>query len=99
MIDWPALQARTNAMAVQVFGGAVTLDGLSVTADFLEPSAEAHLEGVQAMTTDPQLIIVSADVPANPVGKLVVAGERNWVVAEAHPDGHGLTRLMLERVL
>lgn len=99
MIDWPALQARTNAMAVQVFGGAVTLDGQSVTADFLEPSAEAHLEGVQAMTTDPQLIIVSADVPANPVGKLVQAGGRTWKVAEAHPDGHGLTRLMLERVL
>lgn len=99
MIDWQALQARTNAMAIQVFGGAVTLDGQPVTADFLEPSDEAHLEGVQAMTTNPQLLIVTADVPANPVGKLVVAGDRNWVVAESHPDGHGLTKLMLERVL
>lgn len=99
MIDWQALQARTNAMAIQVFGGAVTLGGQPVTADFLEPSDEAHLEGVQAMTTNPQLLIVSADVPASPVGKLVQASGRNWTVAEAHPDGYGLTRLVLERVL
>ena len=99
MIDWQALQARTNATAIQVFGGAVTLDGQPVTADFLEPSDEAHLEGVQAMTTNPQLMIVTANVPPNPVGKLVVAASRNWRVAESHPDGLGLTRLLLERVL
>lgn len=99
MINWAELQNRVNTANIQVFGGPVTLDGAAVTADFLEPSSEAHLDGVQAMTTNPQLLIVSADVPQAPVGKIVEAGGREWRVAEAHPDGHGLTKLMLEAVL
>jgi hypothetical protein len=99
MINWANLQNRVNTATIQVFGGAVTVDGQAVTADFLEPSSEAHLDGVQAMTTNPQLLIVSADVPQAPVGKIVGAGGRQWRVAEAHPDGHGLTKLMLEAVL
>jgi hypothetical protein len=99
MINWAALQDRVNTMAVQVFGDGVTVDGVSVTADFIEPSDEAFLEGVSGMTTAPQLIILTKDVPSAPVGKVVVHGVKSYRIAQIAQDGFGLSRCMLERAL
>lgn len=99
MIDWQALQDRTNTMAVRVFGDGVTVNGLPVTADFIEPTDEVFLEGVSGMSTAPQLIILTKDVPSAPVGKVVTFGTRSFRIAELAKDGFGLTRCMLEAVL
>lgn len=98
-MDWTALQARTNAAAVAVFGEAITLNGVLVRGDFCEPSDQVYLEGVSAIASTPQLIVVSGDVPASPVGKAVVARGRNFTVGDARPDGRGMTSLLLESVL
>jgi hypothetical protein len=97
MTNWSNLQDRVNRAVIGVFGSeGVTLNGVAVQADFVEPSDIAHLDGVQAMMMAPQLQMVSSDVPDAPVGMPATADGRHWRVAESHPDGYGLTRLMLE---
>ena len=104
-MDWTALQARTNAACLSAFGDAtIVLDGVVVTGDFCEPSDQVYLDGVSAMATRPQVVVMDGDVPAEPVGKPCIAGPLGqsptaWLVADARPDGHGMTVLYLERPL
>lgn len=53
--------------------------------------------------SQPVITLPSAHVPANPVGLSVavtVGGvQRGYLVADAHPDGTGITRLVLEAAL
>lgn len=99
MIDWPALQDRTNTAALAVFGAAITLDGQPLQGDFHAPGDQVFMDGVSAVATRPQVAVISDDVPAAPVGLACVANAQNWVVADARPDGCGLTVLYLEQAL
>ena len=98
-MDWTALQTRTNAAALAAFGGDVVLDGLPVRGDFHEPADQVFLDGVSAVATRPQVVVLDADVPDAPVGKRCTANGQQWLVADARPDGCGMTVLMLERAL
>ena len=99
-MDWSALQSRTNAACLAAYGDAtIVLDGVVVTGDFCEPSDQVYLDGVSAMATRPQVVVMDADVPAAPVGKACTIGAATWLVADARPDGHGMTVLYLERAL
>lgn len=96
-MDWPALQQRTNAAALAVFGDAtVVLNGVTVTGDFCAPGDQVFLDGVSAAATRPQVVVLDADVPAAPVGKTCVIGATSWLVADARPDGNGMIVLYLE---
>lgn len=99
MVDWAALQDRANTKAMQAFGVAVVFDGVSISADFLAPTDELFLDGVSAMSNTPQLLMLTKDVPAAPVGKTVVVNGETYRVAEIAHDGRGMTRCMLEVVL
>ena len=99
MIDWPALQQRTNTAALAAFGATVVLDGLTVQGDFHAPGDQVFLDGVSAEATRPQVAVLSSDVPAAPVGLSCMANAQSWVVADAGPDGCGLTVLYLEQPL
>lgn len=98
-MDWTALQTRTNAACLAAFGESVLLNGVTVQADYCEPSDEVYLQGVSAVANATQVVVASEWVPAHPVGKTVVARGRIFTVADARPDGRGLTTLMLEGVL
>jgi len=98
-MDWQALQNRTNTAALAAFGAAIVLDGDVVQGDFHAPADEVFLDGVSAMASKPQVVLCDADVPTAPVGKPCTAGGANWIVADARPDGHGMTTLFLERAL
>ena len=98
-MDWLALQTRTNAAALAAFGEAITLNGVVVQGDYCEPSDQVYLDGVSAISNVPQVLVQSSDVPANPVGKTVVARARTFTVGDARPDGRGITNLFLEAVL
>jgi hypothetical protein len=87
-----------NTIVVRTFGSTVTVDGVVVPGDFLEPYEEVYLQGQSAAGTAPQIILETANVPASPVGKAVIAKTRNFTVREARPDGHGLTILLLTEV-
>lgn len=98
-MDWAALQSRTNAAALAAFGANITLDGVTVRGDFVAPSDQIYLDGVSAVDTRPQVVVLTSVVPAAPVGKACTANATSYTVADARPDGYGLTRLMLEAVL
>lgn len=50
--------------------------------------------------SDPTLTLPTASVPANPVGKRVSALDgADWLITEHHPDGTGVSVLLLERAL
>jgi len=99
-MDWNALQTRTNAACLAAYGDAtIVLDGVVVTGDFCEPSDQVYLDGVSAMATRPQVVVMDGDAPAEPVGKACTIGAVAWLVADARPDGHGMTVLYLERLL
>ena len=99
MIDWPALQQRTNTAALAAFGASIVLDGLPVLGDFHAPGDQVFLDGVSAMATRPQVTVLSTDVPDAPVGLRCMANAQQWRVADARPDGNGLTVLILEQWL
>lgn len=98
-MSWLDLQARTNRAALRVFGDSITVNAVTVQGDFCEPDDVASFDGISAMAGQPVAIILTSDVPANPVGKAVVADGRNWTIAEARQDGRGMTNLLLEAVL
>lgn len=105
-MNWPLLQARTNAAVLAVFGSAsvaagtpALLGGVAVSGDFIEPSDQVYLDGASARANVPQFVLLSSAVPALVVGLTLVTGGRSLRVADAKPDGMGLTLLMLELVL
>lgn len=98
-MDWAALQSRTNAAALAAFGADITLDSVTVRGDFAAPSDQVFLDEASAIDTRPQVVVQSHLVPASPVGKACTANATSYTVADARPDGFGLTRLFLEVVL
>lgn len=91
------IQTRVNTTVLARLGmGAPTLDGVAVLGDFSSPYTTGYLDGVNAAGSRPTLIMPSADVPANVVGKTVTAGGQNYTVAESQPDSMGYTVLLLE---
>lgn len=98
-MDWAALQTRVNSAALAAFGATITLNGVAVRGDFVSPSNEIDLDGAMVVDNVPQAIVASASVPAEPVGKTCVVAGVSYTVADARPDGYGLTRLLLERAL
>jgi hypothetical protein len=59
-MDWPALQARTNAAALAVFGSSITLNGVALRGDFVSPSDEVDLDGASAVDLVPQALVSRA---------------------------------------
>jgi hypothetical protein len=49
-------------------------------------------------STEPSIILPTAQVPANPVGATVVVNSVTYLVATHEPDGTGVSRMLLEAV-
>lgn len=78
------------------FGQPVVVDGMSVRGIFDAPGALALAGGLAA--TEPQLQVMTADVPADVVGRTVhVPGQGRFTVLEHVPDGTGVSTLRLGR--
>lgn len=90
------LMQRVNTIALARWGAPVSVNGTSVQADFCKPGVTGYLGGVSAEATAPQIILLTADVPANPRGKSVVVGADTYTIVEHKPDGFGLSTLLLE---
>lgn len=96
MTAWPALETRLNARALQVFGESVVVDGQAHQAEFHEPHEAIDMGEFSAVAAVPRIVMQSHLVPPAPVGKPVSVRFRNYRVADARPDGRGLTVLQLE---
>lgn len=101
-MNFAAALTRANRRVLNVFGSTVILDDQEIRAEFLRPSGDAMLDGITAVVDRPQIIVQDSDVPRNPVGKRVIVGaphfdvEVVYTVADARPDGFGMTTLLLE---
>jgi hypothetical protein len=73
-----------------------TLDGVTVRGIF-DNAFVASGYGMGMATTNPTMTMPTSQLPADPVGKPFIYGGLSYVVAEHHPDGTGMSVLMLER--
>lgn len=85
-------------MNVAEFATSVTVNGVTKAAIFDNANALGSVGPYGMASTAPVLTIATADVPANVVGKPVVANGTNYTVAAHEPDGTGISRLVLELV-
>lgn len=109
-MSFATLQQRVNTTALKRLGGgtAITLAGMDVVGDFLQPTDLMRMDGVSAFSTQPTLTLPSNSVPPRVVGLPVSVNITDWknyffneayVVTHAKPDGFGLTVLDLEIAL
>ena len=74
-----------------------TLDGVAVTGIF-DAAYEVATAGYPGLgTCQPSFQLPTASVPSSPVGKVFIQGAVTYAVAEHHPDGTGVSMLLLER--
>ncbi len=76
--------------------------GADVPVIFDAPAGSGSVGPLGMVTAQPVITLPSAQVPANPVGVSVVVTVDGsavpYLVADAQPDGTGITRLLLEVV-
>ena len=93
-------EARLNASVLKTLANAqVTLNGVAGVSGIFKRDYVESQGGVGMSGMLPTFTLLSSDVPANPVGKVLVNGAQNYVVAVAEPDTAGMTRLVLERTV
>ena len=81
------------------FGQPATVGGQAVQGVFdngYALGAAGPFAGMGIATTQPRLTCATASLPADPVGAAVVVGAASYTVAEHHPDGTGMSVLLLE---
>ena len=79
-----------------MFGESVVVDGQARQAEFHEPHEAVEVGEFSAVAAVPRIVMQSHLVPPAPVGKPVAVRYRNYRIADARPDGRGLTVLLLE---
>lgn len=72
-------------------GGAVTIDVL-----FDSPGITSSLGASGMASSQPSVLMASAEVCTDPVGWALTVNAVDYVVAAVDPDGNGLSRLTLE---
>ncbi len=93
-------------MSTAGFAKTATLNWEPVTGIFDSAYALASVGPYGMASSAPSFTLPSAQVPANPVGKLLVFeaataddDEARYTVTASEPDGTGVTRLLLEVAL
>lgn len=92
----PMAEDLTPFFAESDFATQATLGGTAVLGIFTDPYAIGSVGGVGMATGKPTFAMASSDVPADPVDMALVLGGVSYIVADAQPDGTGVTTLVLE---
>lgn len=74
-----------------------TLGGASVNGIFDTDYAAALVGDAGMAASGPAFMLPTADVPSPVAGKLLIVPAGRFTVAEHHPNGTGLSVLLLER--
>lgn len=94
------LETRLNASIMKTLSNAeVTLDGVEGVCGIFTREYVESQGGVGMSGSLPTFTLLSSNVPANPIGKVLINTGQNYVVAVAEPDSAGMTRLVLERTV
>jgi len=98
------LRDRVNIAALSKLGDGSALIGkvVGIPADALGTSVAARFDddylAVLGIESDaPVLRVSTADVPGITAGISVIFNTINYTVVEKHPDGQGITNLILEK--
>jgi hypothetical protein len=78
------------------FADDAILNGIRVQGIFDRKYVEAGA-GMGMSSTVPAFTLASADVPLDPIGKLLVIGGVTYAIAAHEPDGTSISLLLLER--
>lgn len=96
-----ALEARVNQAIMKRLANAMALiDGVDVPVIFDAVYKQGNVGPVGMGAADPQMVISSADVPAEFAGTDITVNGKPWRVVDRHPDGQlaaGLTLIILEK--
>lgn len=77
---------------------AVSISGGEEVACIFDAEYEQHTAGeIGGSSSGPAVSLLSSDVPSSPVGRRVTVRGVTYAIAEARPDGAGVTVLILER--
>lgn len=89
--------AEDTALFFADFAVDGSLDGATVRGIFDAEYALAEVGTSGMAATAPVYTLPTAQVPAAPVGKLLLLPTGRWKIAEHQPDGTGMSLLLLER--
>lgn len=78
------------------FAVSATLNAVSVVGIFAKAYQATYPGGAGLGSSAPSFTLKTSDVPASPVGKSLVYSATTYTVAEHHPDGTGVSVLLLE---
>ena len=78
------------------FGVAATLDGAATHGIFDNGYALGNVGLTGMASTQPSIVLPTANVPGSPIGAAVTVNATAYLVAAHEPDGTGISRLMLE---
>lgn len=79
------------------FGDNGTLAGQPVRGIYDAPFAVESMGAAGVLATEPSFRLASSSVPGNIFGAALVIPQGSFTVREAHPDGTGLTTLLLSK--
>lgn len=97
-----ALEARLNGAALSRLSNCSgTLDGVAFEGIYDGPYRLAPLGEAGIAVAEPTVTLLTSSVPASPWNKALVvsagSGVGSYAVKEHHPDGAGMSVLVLER--
>ena len=96
-----AIADMHTAMVPMLANVVATIDGVAVPAMFANAYASAAFDQIALDASRPTLTVLTANIPASPVGLDATVGAVDYIIRAAEPDGlgpAGLTRLVLEQV-
>lgn len=98
LAPFASLEARVNnAVFTRLANAEVSIAGGPLFGGiFADGSAVGSVGALGMATTDPSVMVPSAQVPLAPVGQAITVHGVPYVIAAAEPDGVGATRLALE---
>lgn len=72
-------------------GSPATIKGIFDNANYEAEGGEIKIQGTQ-----PQIVCRSSDVPLPAYGEAVTIGSNSYTIVGIHPDGTGITTLILD---
>ena len=83
---------NNEEFAVDVLYNSVTIQGI-----FDDAFVSGAEDGVGVITTDPQILMKTSDLSSIAQGDIMNVNSVDYKVAEWHPDGTGMTLVLLSR--
>lgn len=95
-MNFSDLESRLNSSVLKHLANASGLCNGVTIPGILKREYIESLTGVGMSGVFPTFKVASGQVPASPRGKQITINDTSYKISEAHPDGSGLTQLVLE---